>query len=824
MEKSMTPTRLEEASARSALAASELRYRRLFESAQDGILILDAATGVVVDVNPFLLDLLDYPFENFAGKAIWELGFFKDIIANQDSFAELQHNKYIRYEDKPLEDSSGGVHEVEFISNVYLVDDRKVIQCNIRDITERKRAEIHKEMSREILLILNESGDLQEALQRVVGVLKTQIKVAAVGLRLQDGEDFPYVAHQGFSEDFMRSEDSLIRRNQEGGICRDSDGTIGLECTCGLVLSGKADLANPLFTPGGSFWTNDSATLLHLPADKDLRWNPRDECIHQGYASMALIPISTTEGIIGLIQLNDHRKGCFSLDSVELLEGVAAHIGAAIMRKQTQDQNERLSRFPSENPNPVLRISVQGRLEYANTAADVLVHAMGIRVDGTINAEWQTHIDAAVAASCPVNVECQEGTRTFDITFAPIFDCHYVNLYAREITQRKQVEDTLRKKELLVDGIINTIPLRVFWKDLNLNYLGCNIAFACDAGFAEPKDIVGKNDCQMVWSDQAEQYRTEDRKTIESGEATINREEPQTTPDGKSITLLTSKIPLRNSVGEIIGILGTYIDITEQRQMELQFRQAQKMESVGRLAGGVAHDFNNMLSIILGQVSLALDRLSSTDEAFECLHEIEEAAKRSANLVQQLMAFARQQDVAPQILNPNQNIASMLSMLRQLVGEDIKFVWCPGASVRSILIDPSQFDQILTNLCVNARDAIENIGTISLETGNVVIDADYCATHVGYMPGSYVFLAVTDDGSGMDEATLEHIFEPFFTTKSTGKGTGLGLATVYGIAKQNGGFICAHSELGSGTIFKIYLPQTKEKKGADRSECSHSNA
>jgi PAS domain S-box-containing protein len=497
-----------------ALVASELRYRRLFETAKDGILILDAETGIVVDVNPFLLDLLGYPYENFVGKAIWDLGFFKDIVANQKHFEELQRKEYIRYEDKPLETDDGRRIDVEFVSNVYLVNHKKVIQCNIRDITQRKRT-----------------------------------------------------------------------------------------------------------------------------------------------------------------------------------------------------------------------------------------------------------------------------------------------------------EEALRASQRLTEGIINAIPVRVFWKDRNLVYLGCNAAFARDAGFTDPKDVIGKDDYQMGWRDQAELYRADDRRTIESGNTTSNREEPQTTPEGNTITLLTSKMPLRNSGGEITGVLGAYVDITEQRQMEAQLRQAQKMEAVGRLAGGVAHDFNNMLGVILGYTEMALAQAGSTQPLCASLQEIQKAAERSASLTQQLLAFARKQTIAPKILNLNDAVEGLLNMLRRLIGEDINLVWLPSANRCQVKLDPTQIDQILANLCLNARDAIANGGKITLETGSTVIDASYCAEHIEATPGEYVFLSVSDDGRGMDKKTLAHIFEPFFTTKEVGKGTGLGLAMVYGIVKQNNGFVYAYSEPGVGTTLRIYLPQVATETG-----------
>jgi two-component system, cell cycle sensor histidine kinase and response regulator CckA len=253
-------------------------------------------------------------------------------------------------------------------------------------------------------------------------------------------------------------------------------------------------------------------------------------------------------------------------------------------------------------------------------------------------------------------------------------------------------------------------------------------------------------------------------------------------------------------------------DITENLKLEAQLQQAQKMESVGRLAGGVAHDFNNMLSVILGYAQLALEKTDPADSRHTDLQEIHTAAIRSATITRQLLAFARKQTITPQVLDLNAIVEGMLNMLRRLIGEDITLTWQPGIDIYSIRMDPSQIDQILANLCVNARDAITGVGNITIETVMVTLDVSYCAYHAGAAPGEYVVLAVKDNGCGMERQILDKIFEPFFTTKDIGKGTGLGLATVYGIVKQNNGFITVYSEPGRGATFKIYLPRHIEEK------------
>ena len=252
----------------------------------------------------------------------------------------------------------------------------------------------------------------------------------------------------------------------------------------------------------------------------------------------------------------------------------------------------------------------------------------------------------------------------------------------------------------------------------------------------------------------------------------------------------------------------------EQARLREQLAQAQKMESVGRLAGGVAHDFNNMLNVIMGHTELAMMVVDPVQPVHANLREIRNAAERSADLTRHLLAFARKQTIAPKVLDLNETIGGMLKMLQRMIREDIKLAWSPGSDLWPVKIDPSQIDQILANLCVNARDSIAGVGRITIETSNREFDALYCSCHAGFLPGEYTVLSVSDNGCGMDQETLEKIFEPFFTTKDSGKGTGLGLATIYGIVKQNEGFISVYSEVGQGTTFQIYLPRCRSEKVA----------
>jgi len=335
--------------------------------------------------------------------------------------------------------------------------------------------------------------------------------------------------------------------------------------------------------------------------------------------------------------------------------------------------------------------------------------------------------------------------------------------------------------------------------------------------------LFGQLLTSFVLADDQDVYRHYCAQLFASGE-----------PHTCELRLITAKevplwVRLKSSISKVGGdgqpVNRVVIsDISERKQAEeerlnlqAQLLQASKMESIGRLAGGVAHDFNNMLTVILGQAVVALMDMDESQPHFAGLQEIRTAAERSAVLTRQLMAFARKQVVEPKVIDLNQTVNSMLSLLQRLIGEDITLTWLPGTDLWPIKMDPSQIDQIMANLCVNARDVLGGTGTLTIETHTSTLDSEFCAAHPGSVAGDYVELVISDNGCGMDNETLDNIFEPFFTTKEPGKVTGLGLASVYGVVKQNNGYINVCSEAGIGTTFRIYLPRhleaTVQKRG-----------
>jgi PAS domain S-box-containing protein len=395
----------------------------------------------------------------------------------------------------------------------------------------------------------------------------------------------------------------------------------------------------------------------------------------------------------------------------------------------------------------------------------------------------------------------------------------YISTIMRDISERKQAEDALKERKFFFKESQRSASIGSYKADFIAdNWESSEVLdtiFGIDRNYVRSiqgwLDIVHPNDRDMM--DQYVREEVISQRKPFSKEYRIIRKN-----DGETRWVNGLGEVKFDSNGNSLSLFGTIQDITERKhaeeekaRLEAQLRQAQKMESVGRLAGGVAHDFNNMLGVILGHAELALMKIDPAHPLHANLEEIRKAAERSADLTRQLLAFARKQTVAPKVLDLNETVAGMLNMLQRLIGEDIHLNWQPGADLWPVKVDPSQIDQIMANLCVNARDAISGVGKITIETGNSALDEDYCAHHTGSVPGKYVLLTMSDDGCGMDKETLSHLFEPFFTTKGMGKGTGLGLATVYGIVKQNSGYINIDSEPGQGTTFTIYLPRNTDK-------------
>jgi two-component system, cell cycle sensor histidine kinase and response regulator CckA len=379
---------------------------------------------------------------------------------------------------------------------------------------------------------------------------------------------------------------------------------------------------------------------------------------------------------------------------------------------------------------------------------------------------------------------------------------------ARNRRQRRQAEHALARSEAMMRTILDSVDEGFIVLDREYRILTANRAF-CDLVNLHNDQVVGALCHQVIYQNARPCSETgldcPVQRAFDTGRAHAASHIRQLgSSDRQSLEL--KSYPIVDESGVVIRAIETLQDVTEKHKLQEQLIQSQKMESVARLAGGVAHDFNNMLGVIIGRTELALVRLKPDQPLFADLKEIRKAAERSAALTRPLLAFARKQTVEPQVLDLNQTVAAILKMLRPLIGEAIDLEWRPGTGLSPVKMDPSQVDQILANLCINARDAIAGVGRVRIETAMAALRPG-SSKHPDFVPGEYVLLTVNDDGSGIDPENLGKIFEPFYTTKEVGRGTGLGLATVYGIVKQNSGFIDVESGPEKGTTFKLYLPQ-----------------
>jgi PAS domain S-box-containing protein len=395
---------------------------------------------------------------------------------------------------------------------------------------------------------------------------------------------------------------------------------------------------------------------------------------------------------------------------------------------------------------------------------------------------------------------------------------------ANDITERKQAELELEESRKQYRSLVEGTPDLVTRVDAEGRLLFVNHAAHDIFGLA-PQECIGRLAFDFIHPEDREVTMAAFQNWLNSDVAIFTHKNRQVGIDGRVHHMAWSIRAEYGKNGKVVGFASTARDITyrklaeeERTSLEGQLLQAQKMESVGRLAGGVAHDFNNMLLVILGHAQIALEQLGPAHPLNGNLNEIRKAAEHSADLTRQLLAFARKQTIAPKVLELNRVVAGMLMMLQRLIGEDIQLTWQPGADLWPVKVDSSQVDQILANLCVNARDAITGVGKITIKTANIRADADYCLARPGLVPGEYVLISVSDNGIGMDKETQAHLFEPFYTTKELGKGTGLGLSTVYGAVKQNNGFIDVYSKPGQGTTFTIYLPRHSDSAGHTRDE------
>ena len=720
--------------------------------------------------------------------------------------------------------------DVVMASKVRLIRDtqgRPIGMCGSgANITERKRSERRQALLTEISRYLNVPGDTNELTKNVLLLLQDHTGIEAVGLRVLDGEDFPYIQTSGFSREFVELERRLCARDGDGAIVRDDNGIACLVCTCGAILRGRTDAEHSFFTKGGSFWTNCASQLAADNAGLDFRIRPRNRCVVEGYESVALIPLRSGDQTLGLLQLNDRRRDMFTLEFIELLEGVAANIGIAVARNQMHTalrEREELYRSLIEGTPDVIAIFDRaGRHIFISSAIAAMLGRSPEEFVGKTHSElgfteeqaqyWGQCIQSVFETGEPFETEYEfagpNGPVLLNWRLIPVRtdgEVTSVLSISRDNTaERLAVRDYQYLSREMLDGFaLHEMIFDEAGHAVDYRFLAVNPAFERHTGLSAA-NVIGKTALEVLPNLERQWFDTYQR-VVTTGEPALFENHSHELDRYFEVTAF------RVAPNQFASI---FADITDRRKAEAererlqaQLNQAQKLEAIGRLAGGVAHDFNNMLAVITGYTEMAISQLDPAHPACADLQEVRSAARRSTDVTRQLLAFARKQIVLPRVLDLNETVEGMLKMLRRLIGEDIELAWHPAARLWPVHIDPSQIDQILANLCVNARDAIAGVGIVTVETGVRSYDQTYCANHPGCAPGDYVLLSVRDTGCGMDGETVANVFEPFFTTKEQGQGTGLGLATVYGAVKQNQGFITVESAPGHGACFQIFLPR-----------------
>jgi PAS domain S-box-containing protein len=495
----------------------------------------------------------------------------------------------------------------------------------------------------------------------------------------------------------------------------------------------------------------------------------------------------------------------------------------ALQRRHTAEWMRWLSHAVEQSPAAVLITDPAGVIQYVNqrfteisgyTRSEALGRSASFLKSGQTPPEVYEALWATIMSGDTWKGEIQNRRKSGELywdhsVISPLRDgtgaiTHFLGVQ-EDITERKRMEQQLREREEYFRSLIEQAMDIIAVLDASgaIRYASPSVSQLL--GYA-PEELVGRQMLDLVHADDAEATL----KVFAEGVATR-----------KGGRLLEVRFRHKDGTFRILEAVGRYLlddpvvhgvvinarDVTERRSLERQLLQAQKMEAVGRLAGGVAHDFNNVLTAIFGYVGLLLDGLPTLSPLRPDLEDIRKAAEHAAGLTHQLLAFSRKQVLELRVLDLNELMTDMDSLLRRLLGEDIEVVTKLDATLGAVRADAGQLEQVVVNLAVNSRDAMPEGGRLTIETRNAELDDSYVREHVPVQPGSYVMLALSDTGTGMSAETLSHLFEPFFTTKEPGKGTGLGLATVYGIVKQIGGYVWCYSELGHGTTFKVYLPR-----------------
>ncbi len=1029
--------------AEDALEASELRYRRLFESAQDGILILDFDTGQILDVNPYLIDMLGYSHAEYLGRKLWEIGPFKDAAASKTLFRELQEQGYVRYEDLPLETGDGRSIEVEFVSNSYPVNGKKFIQCNIRDITARRQAEnlVRVRLS---LLEYSATHSLDELLQKTLDEVGS-LTNSSIGFYHFISEDEKIISLQAWSTrtvtefckaegkgqhypvdqagvwvDCVRERRPVIHNDYSAPPHRkgmpEGHAAVIRELVVPIIRSNRIVAVLGIGNKPTDYAEKDVELVSYLA---DVAWEiTRRKRAEESLTAANMEWERTFDAISDLVMVLDDQhkilrvnkamadalgmteqeaigKLCFELvhgdkeppafcPHSQLLNDGEEHSAEVVEPRLGGIYDVRVSPLVGQDGQVIgsvhitRDITARKKMEEALSQSESMLRGVlqaapiGIGVVSDRIFKWTNEFLFQITGYAQAELTGQsarilyendeEFERVGEVKYAQISETGTGTVETRwkrkdgtiidiilsstaidpqnpsagvvftalDVTERKQAQQALRESEERYRAVFDNAGIGIDMVDRDGKVVGVNPALSDMLGYTEedfrqltlmdithPDDReISKRSLDGILSGEVASYRVEKRyirkdggvlwgdlsvSAIQDAEgkhtATVGviaditeRKESQvklkqseerlrliidSSPIGiiivqegkyvyvnprfveifgyekadeilglpveaiyvpESKELIVQRVPDSTSGTktishyEAVGVsksgkaidagawvteieylggeasLAFVMDVTESKRLRSQLLQAQKMESIGTLAGGIAHDFNNLLTVVLGFSELLLIGKDEQDPSYADLQRINHAARNGADLVRRILTFSRKAEFNPRPLNLNHEIEQAKQLLTRTVPKMIEVELVLSDGLPTVIADPTQVEQVLMNLAVNARDAMPEGGKLTIDTKPVTLDEEYCRLHLGSKPGDYVMLSISDTGHGMDSETLNHIFEPFYTTKASGEGTGLGLAMVYGMVKQCGGYIIGYSEPGMGTAFRIYLP------------------
>jgi PAS domain S-box-containing protein len=894
---------------RAAQAAAQVladKYRNLLDSVDVGISLVDPAYNILA-VNRKQAEIIGLsPAELLGRKCYCQYEGQPDVCphcpgakamssgipAEQDVLGRRADGRAfaVHLKASPLFDSGGEL--------------RGFVEV-VEDITQRKQAEERyrreREMTLELLRLLNDDNDTQSLVRSVTGFLQKWTGCEAIGIRLRQGDDFPYYETRGFPPEFVLAENQLCQRDAAGELVRDFEGNPVVECMCGNVLCGRFNPALPFFTAKGSFWTNATSELLASTSETDRQIHTRNRCNGEGYESVALIALRHGAQSFGLLQINDRAKGRFTAELIAFLENSADQIALGLAQRHTRgairESEERYRSlfanmlngfaycrmlFDGPRPHDFIYLAVNHAFETTTGLKNVVGKKISEVIPGLRESDPELLEIYGRVALTGVPERFEMYITALDMWFAvSVFSPgkeHFVAVFD-VITQRKQMEQrqarSLKRLESvnrLQADLLQSGTLEEKFKQiadtavalLDLDF--CRIWMVktgdlCNLGcrHAEPGD--GRAECprdrclHLMASSGRYTHTNGDHRRVPMGFSKVGR-----IASGEEKDFLTNSVTTDPQVADhqwarrlglaafagyklhdahdgAIGVLAAFSrqailaedhaflsnlaettsKVILESQAETKYREAQKMEVVGQLAGGIAHEFNNLLQVISGYTDFASKGLLPNDPRRDDLGQVVAAAERATNLTRQLLGFSRRQTIRPREVTPNEIMADLLKLVRPILGEQILLETQLGENVGPVWADPGELQQVLLNLCVNARDALPPGGQLRLATDSILLNVHSLDSRFSIGPGRYAVFIVADNGCGMTSAVRERIFEPFFTTKAVGKGTGLGLAVAYGIVQQHKGAIRVDSEPGKGTTFRVYLPML-EKTAAAKAE------